>query len=209
MPRPPDPAKRRDLLNRVRDYVIRNGLADLSLRPLAQALGTSDRMLLYYFGTKERMIAEALAMFEKRPLLRARPLLDAVGPPRDAAGLRRFLEDVWQQFSAPDMRAVLPLYLEVMAASLLHPDRYGPVMRDMLTEWTDLMASLFRDLGLAEERARAEGALLADASLGLLLVPLADGDWERAGAAFRTLLDRLEPGWQASGEGMPSAHHGR
>lgn len=64
MPRSPDPAKRRELLDQVRQYVIRNGLVDLSLRPLARALGTSDRMLLYYFGTKERMIADALALDE-------------------------------------------------------------------------------------------------------------------------------------------------
>ncbi|WP_234339645.1 MULTISPECIES: TetR/AcrR family transcriptional regulator [Streptomyces] len=82
MPRPPDPAKRRALLDHVRAYVMRNGLTDLSLRPLAQSLGTSDRMLLYYFGTKERMVAEALALYERRPLLRTRALLETVGPPR-------------------------------------------------------------------------------------------------------------------------------
>ncbi|WP_393071933.1 TetR/AcrR family transcriptional regulator [Streptomyces sp. LN704] len=196
MSRPPDPAKRRDLLERVRAYMLRNGVADLSLRPLARALGTSDRMLLYYFGTKERMIAEALTVYERRPLLRARGLFDAAGSPRDAAGVRRFTEETWQQFSDPDLRATLPLYLEVMAAGLLHPERYGPLMRDVLSEWTGLLTSVFRDLGMAEVRARTEASLLVDASFGLLLAPLTDGDWDRAGAAFRTLLDRLEPGWR-------------
>ncbi|MFJ9822449.1 TetR/AcrR family transcriptional regulator [Streptomyces sp. NPDC101151] len=198
MPRPPDPAKRRNLLNQVREYVIHNGLADLSLRPLARAVGTSDRMLLYYFGTKERMIAEALALDERRPLLRARTVLDSLGPPEDAAGLRRLFEEIWRQFSSPDMSAVLPLYLEVMTASLLHPDRYGPVMRNVLTEWTSLLTSIFHDLGMTEERAQTEAALLADATFGLLIAPLANGDWDRAEAAFHTLLDRLEPGWQAT-----------
>ncbi|MEU1409120.1 TetR/AcrR family transcriptional regulator [Streptomyces sp. NPDC005728] len=198
MPRPPDPAKRRDLLNQVREYVTRNGLADLSLRPLARALGTSDRMLLYYFGTKERMIAEALALYERRPLLRARTLLDTFGAPTDPAGLRRFMENVWRQFSAPDLRAMLPLYLEIMTASLLHPDRYGPVMHDIVTEWTGLLDSVFRDLGMAEARARTEAALLVDASFGLLIASLADGDWDRADAAFHVLLDRLEPRWHVT-----------
>ncbi|MFG2422934.1 TetR/AcrR family transcriptional regulator [Streptomyces sp. NPDC048448] len=196
MARPPDPAKRRDLLDRVREYMIHNGVADLSLRPLARALGTSDRMLLYYFGSKERMVAEALTVYERRPLLRAQRLLDTAGSPRDAAGLRRFMEDTWQQFSNPDLRATLPLYLEILAAGLLHPDRYGPVMRDVLSEWTRLLTSVFRGLGMTEARAGTEASLLADASFGLLLAPLTDGDWDRAGAAFHTLLDRLEPGWQ-------------
>ncbi|WP_369249182.1 TetR/AcrR family transcriptional regulator [Streptomyces sp. R41] len=198
MPRPPDPAKRRDLLDRVREYVIRNGLADLSLRPLGRALGTSDRMLLYYFGTKERMVAEALALYARRPLLRARTLLDTVGSLTSPAGLRRFMEEVWRQFGEPDMRDALPLYLEIMTASVLHPDRYGPVMHDVVTDWTGLFTSVFRDLGMAEARARTEATLLVDATFGLLFAPLADGDWDRADAAFRTFLDRIEPGWQAT-----------
>ncbi|MCX4580900.1 TetR/AcrR family transcriptional regulator [Streptomyces sp. NBC_01571] len=196
MSRPTDPAKRRDLLEQVRTYMIHNGVADLSLRPLARALGTSDRMLLYYFGTKERMIAEALTVYERRPLLRAQSLLDPGGSPLDAAGLRRFMEETWQEFSNPDLRATLPLYLEVMAAGLLHPERYGPVMRDVLSGWTGLLTSVLRDLGMAEARAGTEATLLVDASFGLLLAPLTDGDWDRAGAAFHALLDHLEPGWR-------------
>ncbi|MEU8488626.1 TetR/AcrR family transcriptional regulator [Streptomyces sp. NPDC048641] len=195
MPRPPDPARRRALLNQVRDYVIRNGLADLSLRPLARALGTSDRMLLYYFGTKERMVAEALALDERRPLLRARNLLSPTTSPENPARLRRFVEQTWRELNAPDMRAWLPLYLEIMTVSVLHPDRYGPVMRDVLTEWTGLFSSVFRGLGMTEARARTEADLLVDATFGLLIAPLTDGDWDRADAAFSTLLDRLEPGW--------------
>ncbi|MEU5536413.1 TetR/AcrR family transcriptional regulator [Streptomyces sp. NPDC020362] len=198
MPRPPDPAKRRDLLDRVREYVMRNGLADLSLRPLAKALDTSDRMLLYYFGTKERMVAEALDIYERRPLLRTRYLLENIGSLTDPASLRRFMEEVWRQFSDPDVRATLPLYLEIMSASVLHPDRYGPVMRDIVTEWTDLFASVFRDLGMAQDRALTQATLLADASLGLLITPLADGHWDRADKAFHTLLDSLEPGWHTT-----------
>jgi AcrR family transcriptional regulator len=196
MPRPPDPAKRRDLLDRVREYVLHNGLADLSLRPLARALGTSDRMLLYYFGTKERMVAEALAVYEHRPLLRARKLMRAMGPPADPADLRRFAEEMWRQFGEPDVRAVLPLYLEMMSAGVLHPDRYGPVMRDMITEWTDLYTGVFRDVGMDPDRARTQATLLTDASFGLLFAPLADGHWDRADKAFHALLDSLEPGWR-------------
>ncbi|MFG2605956.1 TetR/AcrR family transcriptional regulator [Streptomyces sp. NPDC048514] len=196
MPRPPDPAKRGDLLDQVRDYLLQNGLADLSLRPLAKALGTSDRMLLYYFGTKERMVAEALAAYERRPLLRVRELLEVVGPPADAGGVRRFLEEMWRRFGEPDVRAALPLYLEIMSVGVLHPDRYGPVMRDILTAWTDLLTSVLRDVGLDRDRARTQATLLTDASLGLLMAPLADGHWERAGEAFRALLDGLEPGWR-------------
>ncbi|UUN30031.1 TetR/AcrR family transcriptional regulator [Streptomyces sp. FIT100] len=195
MARPPDPAKRRALLNDVREYVIHHGLADLSLRPMARALGTSDRMLLYYFGTKERLVAEALAVDERRPLLRFRHALDGFGPVDDPEALRRFLEEMWRRVSAPDRRPVLPLYFELMAASLMNPAPYGPVAHDAVREWAALLAPLFLGLGLPEDRARNEATLLVGTALGLLVTPLADGDWDRADAAFRTLLDSLAPGW--------------
>ncbi|MET8331635.1 TetR/AcrR family transcriptional regulator [Streptomyces sp. NPDC005181] len=195
MPRPADPAKRADLLRRVRAYVLRNGLAGLSLRPLARELGTSDRMLLYYFGTKERMVSEALSLDERRPLLRFRGVPDSSGAPEDAAGLRRCVEELWEEFRSPDRRAVMPLQFELMTASVLHPDRYGPLMRDVITEWTDLFTPLFVRLGMSDARARNEAALLVDAVVGLLYASLADDDMDRATAAFRTLLNRLESGW--------------
>ncbi|WP_225813207.1 hypothetical protein [Streptomyces spinosus] len=73
-------------------------------------------------------------------------------------------------------------------------------MRDVVTEWTDLLASLFRGLGMDEDQARTHATLLTDASLGLLIGPLADGHWDRADTAFHALLDTLEPRWSA-GEG--------
>ncbi|UUU43989.1 TetR/AcrR family transcriptional regulator [Streptomyces sp. NBC_00162] len=197
MGRAADLGKRADLLRRVREYVICNGLADLSLRPLAKALGTSDRMLLYYFGSKDRLVAEALAQDEGRPLLFLRQALDSAGAPADAAGMRLVIEELWSQFTAPERRDVLPVTFEVMTASVLNPSRYGPVMRNLLAEWRRLLASAFAGLGMSDERAVAEAGLLVDATLGLLHAPLADGDWDQATAAFQTLLDRLEPAWQA------------
>ncbi|WP_406308996.1 TetR family transcriptional regulator [Streptomyces sp. NBC_00623] len=199
MPRPADPAKRADLLRRVRSYVLRNGLASLSLRPLARELGTSDRMLLYYFGTKERMVAEALSLDDRRPLLRLRHVRNSADAPEDAAGLRSLLEELWEEFHSPDRQAVMPLQFELMTASVLHPDRYGPLMHDLITEWTDLFTPLLARLDMSDERARNEATLVVDAILGLLYGSLADGDWDRAAAAFHTLLDRLESGWTRDG----------
>ncbi|MFE5828326.1 TetR/AcrR family transcriptional regulator [Streptomyces erythrochromogenes] len=199
MARAADPAKREHLLRQVRAYVISNGLADLSLRPLAKALGTSDRMLLYYFGSKEQLLAQALEQDEERPLLVLRRALDIAGTPRDPAGMRNLLEEIWRQFTmTPGRRDILPVTFEVMTASLLNPDRYGPVMRSLLTEWRRLLASAFTGLGMPDHTAEAEATLLVDTLLGLLHAPLADGDWGRATAAFQTLLDRLEPAWHTT-----------
>lgn len=55
-----DADRRRDLITRLADHVLAHGLGSASLRPLAVAVGTSDRMLLYYFPDKAALIAAVL-----------------------------------------------------------------------------------------------------------------------------------------------------
>ena len=60
MARPLDPKRRQELLDRSVDYVVANGISDLSLRPLAAALGTQAPVLLHHFGSKEHLVEEIL-----------------------------------------------------------------------------------------------------------------------------------------------------
>ena len=54
-------AQRREMvLERMCDHVLVNGLASATLRPLAAAADTSDRMLLYYFDDKDDVMTAVL-----------------------------------------------------------------------------------------------------------------------------------------------------
>src|SRR5258705_10074843 len=66
MARRPDAQKRSVLLEAATDHVLEHGMAGLSLRPLALALGTSPRMLLYHFGSKEQLVTDVLAAARAR-----------------------------------------------------------------------------------------------------------------------------------------------
>lgn len=61
-----DPKRRADLIGRLADHVLAHGLGSASLRPLAAAVGTSDRMLLYYFDDKATLVATVLAEVAQR-----------------------------------------------------------------------------------------------------------------------------------------------
>ncbi|MBV8728107.1 MAG: helix-turn-helix transcriptional regulator, partial [Candidatus Eremiobacteraeota bacterium] len=61
MSRTPDPQRPAELLDRILEYAAQHGLAALSLRPLAKAIGTSPRVLLYYFGSKEALVAKVFS----------------------------------------------------------------------------------------------------------------------------------------------------
>jgi AcrR family transcriptional regulator len=66
----PQENRRNALVDKLADYVLAQGLADASLRPLAKAVGTSDRMLLYYFADKSEMMAAVLARIAERMTLK-------------------------------------------------------------------------------------------------------------------------------------------
>jgi AcrR family transcriptional regulator len=91
--------RRADIARRVADHILAHGLEASSLRPLAKAANTSDRMLLYYFKDKAELTTAALtlimtdlvAILDVRTLKTARPL-DELRP----ALLKIILaEDLW------------------------------------------------------------------------------------------------------------------
>src|SRR3974390_160829 len=104
MARPPDPQRRQELLDGAVDYVAANGLSDLSLRPLAAALGTQAPVLLHHFGTKEHMVEEILG--ETRDRLRT------IGRKAEGESYRSGLGVVWRWVSDPDQAPLMRLFFE-------------------------------------------------------------------------------------------------
>jgi AcrR family transcriptional regulator len=91
--------RRSELTERLTDHVLAHGLGSASLRPLAAAVGTSDRMLLYYFPDKASLVRAVLEAAATRmtKLLDVHRLPDAL-PPADLHNhLMRFALDnaVW------------------------------------------------------------------------------------------------------------------
>src|SRR5690348_5029564 len=60
------PSRKDQLLDKLIAYLARHGIADLSLRPMAAATGTSARLLIFHFGSKERLLEEVLGEMQAR-----------------------------------------------------------------------------------------------------------------------------------------------
>ena len=104
--------RREEVLDRLADHVLAHGLAGSSLRPLAAAARTSDRMLLYYFKDKAELIAATLQHVALRLASRLETLAGSDPAPLEALRGRLLpallSEDIW-----PYMR----LWLEIAAAA--------------------------------------------------------------------------------------------
>ena len=60
------PDRRQELLDLATDRVLEDGLIGLTLRPLAAAIGTSDRMLVYHFGSRDALVSEIVTATSQR-----------------------------------------------------------------------------------------------------------------------------------------------
>jgi len=173
--------RRDDLLRQAYAYALEHGLADLSLRPLAAAIGSSPRVLLFLFGSKDGLVRELLARARADQLA----LLERVR----GGGLVEVAEAVWAWLAAPEHRALLTLWLEAYARSLVEPD--GPwagFARATVEDWLEVLRAAqpegVRDTAAGLASRTRELALLRGALLDLL----ATGDGERVTAALRTSL---------------------
>ena len=100
-------SRKTEVLEGIVDYVFENGVSDLSLRPLAEALNTSPRMLLYHFGTKERLLAEVLAA------ARARQYAMLGEWAQEGATLPELVRRYWAWAASDRSRPYMRLFFEV------------------------------------------------------------------------------------------------
>lgn len=183
--RPADPQRRQETLRRATDYVLENGLAGLSLRPLAAALQTSTRMLLYDFGSKQQLVTAVLAEVHRRH----RELL--VERARTVSGdLVDLLPAIWTWLTAPEVTPYLRLFFEVSVDAFTHPGAYPDAGRGIVEDWI----STLTDPETWSPGAPADPAVatIVVATLrGLLLDRLITGDTTCTDNAVRRLTALL------------------
>ena len=180
MARPPDPDRRARTLAKAADYVLERGLEGLSLRPLAAALGTSTRMLLYDFESKEKLVDEVLAEIRRR--LAAR-LADLQSGGDEAATLAA----VWEWASAEERTPFMRVFFETYVHALAHPEAHPDRGRAMVDDWLRFLGSRWQPEALDPATATLYVAVIR----GLLLDRLTAPDPERVDQALERFTDLL------------------
>jgi AcrR family transcriptional regulator len=181
----PAGARRTELLGRLLEYSATHGLSDVSLRPLASAVGSSPRMLLYFFGSKEGLVKEV-----NRHARRVQLDLLA-GTLRDRASAADAVRALWGWVSDPVHHNLVRFFFESYARSLHDRDgAWAGFGEASLREW---LPEIRRALDCTDAEATLTLAVLR----GLLLDLLATGDTERVDSAFEVALSRLLTGTDA------------
>jgi AcrR family transcriptional regulator len=173
--------RREELLEQTYRYALEHGVADLSLRPLAAAVGSSPRVLLFLFGSKAGLVQALLARARQDELW----LLDRA---RAAGAGKRDLvavaSELWEWLAAEEHRALLTLWVEGYARSLIDPDGpWAEFAAATVADWLEVFVEATPDA--------SEGTLMLAVLRGAMLDLLATGDIERISAAVTRHLERL------------------
>lgn len=183
MARPADPSIRTRLRDQAVGYVMTHGIGDLALRPLAKALKTNARMLIYHFGSREGLMREILAGLREQESARVARWMTSARKPRT---MPEFLRWYWRRVSAPQARSAIRLVFELYALALRNPRDYPGVLEEPLAFWPKLVHAM----GIPTEVDEVEATLLLAALRGLLLDLCATSDRRRTTAGMN-LLARL------------------
>lgn len=173
----PQESRRDEMLDAAMEWVLAHGLGGLSLRPLAQDLGTSDRMLVYYFGTKDALVDAVLTHANQRLALRV------AGDPEPDATPSAAIAAMWQRLSHPEAAPYLRLYFEVHGLALQQPERYRPFLVHVHQGWLDLTAHLLEPAAPSSASGVRRATVAVALVEGLLLDLLVTDDRERVEAA--------------------------
>jgi AcrR family transcriptional regulator len=173
-----------ELLDAIVQYLIRHGIVDLSLRPLAKAVGSSPRVLLYYFGSKEKMVIKVLAQIRHRQ----RNLYNGM----QAATFEQACRAVWKHMSAPQSEPHFRFFFETYGLALRHPRLYKNFLRSTINDWLEFIAAPLQAEGIKRKQAYALATIVLAGLRGFMLDFCTTGDRTRLNRAVNLWLPTLD-----------------
>ncbi|WP_034267888.1 TetR/AcrR family transcriptional regulator [Haloechinothrix halophila] len=177
-------ARREELAAQATDYALNHGLIGLSLRPLAAEIGTSDRMLLYHFASKDDLVATMLRISNDRSVQAVRAL------PRSRS-VRAAVLDLWRVSTSEESDLCHRMYVEAAALGLLGREPYVSVVREANEHWVGALADHLVAAGCTRTRVERAVTLLDAAFMGLQLDLPLDPDESKRKRVVSDLADAI------------------
>jgi AcrR family transcriptional regulator len=164
-----------------------NGLSDVSLRELARGIGTSHRMLIYHFGSRDGLLVAVVKAIEAAQIEALTGLATDVNlEPAEA------IRTLWRRVADPSMWPHERLFFEVYGQAL--QGRVGAVdlLDDIVETWVHSGAAYWEQYGASPDEARSQARLGLAVVRGLLLDLLATGDREGTDAAIESYIEAVQ-----------------
>jgi AcrR family transcriptional regulator len=175
--------RREELVDGAVMYLLDRGLVGLSLRPLAKALGTSDRMLLYYFSSREQIVEEALTRIGAHLQRFFESIL-----PENAVSPSQAVEAVIREMADPLTRSHLQLWVEMVALAARGDQACARTIVSVASHWSATLQTMLA--GQGDDTANSAAAVIGIVD-GLVVLLLTDR--EDLAHATRRYLSAMLP----------------
>jgi AcrR family transcriptional regulator len=150
-------SQRDDLLDKVTDHVLEHGLIGLSLRPVAAAVGTSDRMLIYHFTSRDALVSAVVARATDIAVDEGKAL-------PGATTVRSGVNRLWAAYRTQPLSRCLDVYCQAAATGLIGREPYLTDARASNEVWAAALREYFARSG-APRRRVARIVTLVDSAL--------------------------------------------
>lgn len=175
------------LLTQAAQYVLKHGYQSISFRAMAAQLGTSHRMLSYYFDTAEAFWEALLSR------LRSQQQVGLLAPVDQRAGFPS-IEDVWKSLTTDEQLSIFRITFQLYGKALAEPQRYQAFLDDVVNTWIDrIAAGLVHHEGLLPQAARIEARLRLAVIRGLILDLLTTNDLQGTTQAVQKFAALIAP----------------
>jgi AcrR family transcriptional regulator len=179
------------LLARAIGHFAEHGVGDTSLRALAGEIGTSHRMLIYHFGSRDGLLAAIVDTVEQGARDTLARIVEEARSEADPfeAGMR------YWHLVTEEALIYGPLFFELTSHAMLDLPYAVELRRRLVTTWLDALTAMWVVRDVPEAEARAQASLDLAMARGLLHDLLLTGDRERVDAAMerysRGVVDRV------------------
>jgi AcrR family transcriptional regulator len=172
------------------EHFSAEGLGDQSLRQIAAAVGTSHRMLLYHFGSKDGLLVEVAQAVEARTRAQFEEVSENVGGATDAI-IRR----MWVLLADPAVGDFERLFFALYGRGLQGEEGIRPLLEENIEGWIEANVEQAARVGIPEDIVRVHARLGLAVTRGLLMDLLATGDRPRVDAAMEAFARNYAGRW--------------
>jgi AcrR family transcriptional regulator len=145
MSRPAEPQKKQELLEQCLAAAIAVGAFDSSINEIAKRIGTSGRMLIYHFGSKQEFERQLIGLLETR----MREQLWSFQNVSLEGGLGESLLEMWRHLTSPEMHGLLKLTMELNQRAIQGDVETQRFLEYESQQWVDSLATLTKDKTIA------------------------------------------------------------
>jgi AcrR family transcriptional regulator len=179
------------LVERAIDHLAEHGTTDLTLRGLAAGLGTSHRMLIYHFGSKDGLLVAVAREMERRQLAALAALREVPG-----ADAGQVMRGMYRHLHDPALAPYMRLFFELYGRALRADEATRPMLAGVVESWLEPLVEFVTAAGVPPDEAAADARLCLAVARGLALDWLATGDDAALDAAAERFFTGLEQRWR-------------